>query len=322
MKRAALQLCTMATALTMAACGSHAAPVVQGPQTDGPRVMQPMDAFGGPSARLNILLGDAAPDLGGEKLKHLDLGIKEIDAIENGQVTVLASYDTPRIVDVLAHVNDSGESVANANVSRSDYQQLRLVVDLPSSRAVFGGHKNSPVNFLVNVASASSVGAGSTTVTTSDGPAAVDLVVTQPFSIPQSGSQSARVDFNAFESLALDASGNLLARASLFVAPTDQMGSAGGHVLNNQGSPVSNATVVAIAPDGSVGNTGFTDDKGHFILGTLKSGTYKLVIYNDYTTAAGRENLASGQTSNAQSVSGPQITVTGGVKSSVGTIAD
>jgi len=306
----------------MVACGSHAAPVIQAPQNLRPGVMQPMDAFGGPSARLNILLGDAAPNLNGERLKHLDLGIKEIDAIENGQVTVLASYDTPRIVDVLAHVDDSGESVANTTVSRSEYQQLRLVVDLPSSKAIFNGHKTSPLNFLVNVATASSAGAGSTTVTTSDGPAAVDLIVTQPFSIPQSGNQTARVDFNAFESLALDSSGNLLARASLFVAPTDQMGSVGGRVLNSYGSPVTNATVVAIAADGSVGNSAFTDDKGHFAVGTLKNGTYQLVIYNDYITAAGRENLASGQTSNAHITSGPQITITGGGKSSVGTIAD
>lgn len=320
-KRAALQICAVATALGLTACGMHSNPPAQLPQSS-PHFERPMDTLGGPATKLNVLLGDAAPVLGGRKLEHLDLGIREIDAIENGQVTVLASFDRPRIVDVLAHQNDDGESIANTNVSRSDYQQLRLVVDLASSSAVFSGQRDVPVNFLVNVATSSSVGAGSTTVTTADGPGAIDLIVTQPFSIAEGHTQTARVDFNAFESLTLNSSNDLLARATLFVAPVDQMGRATGHVVNASGKPVSNAVVAALAPDGTIGNTGVSDDKGHFSIGTLRAGTYQLVIYNDYTTAAGRASIASGQTSNAQSVTGPQITITAGVKTSTGTIAD
>lgn len=322
MKLAIARSGAIVMALGLAACGMHANPPAQTPLAV-PHYERPQDVYGGPSGfSLNVLLGDAAPVLGGRKIEHLDLGILEIDAIENGQATVLASFDRPRIVDVLAHQDDAGESIADASIDRSDYQQLRLVVDLSSSKAVFKGQRSVPIDFLVNVATASSAGAGSTTVTTTDGPGAVDLVVTQPFSIPQNHHQAARVDFNAFESLALDPSGALLARATLFVAPVDDMGRVTGQVRNAQGKPVAGATVVAVAPDGSIGNTGSTGEKGFFSIGTLRAGAYQLVIYNDYTTAAGRKSVASGQTSAAQSISGPQITVTGGAKTSAGTIAD
>lgn len=316
-------MCATAAALTLTACGMHSTPPAPSPQ-GALRYEKPMDVWGGPAGlQLNVLLGDAAPDLGGRKLKNLNLGIREIDAIaDDGTVTQIASFDKPRIVDVLAHQDDSGESVANASVERSDYRQLRLVVDLASSEAVFRNNKTAPLNFLVNVGSVSSAGAGSTTATTTDGPGAVDIVVTQPFSIPQDHMQTARVDFNAFESLALDASGSLFTRASLFVAPVDQMGRVSGRVLNAQGGAVSDATVVAVASDGSIGNSSPTNYKGHFSIGTLRAGTYQLVIYNHYTTAAGREVTASGESTSAPTVLGPQVTVSHGSVTSAGIIAE
>jgi hypothetical protein len=326
MKRTALQICAIAGAMGLAACGSHGTPPVQLPQSATPHTVQPMDVIGGPATRLlNVLLGDAAPNLSGKTLQRLDLGIKEIDAIENGQTTVLASYSNPRVVNVLAHQDDSGEQIANANVARSDYEQVRLVVDVASSSVKFTDGPRRPIDFLVNVGTSSSIGAGSTTLTTSDGPNAVDILVTQPFSIPQDHSQSVRVDFNAFESMAVDAADDVVARPTLFVSPTDDMGSIKGHVLNAAGAPVTNATVAAIAADGSIGNTDWTDDRGHFKLGTLRSGTYKLVIYNSYTTAAGRVLTASGESSanaSVRSITGPTVTVTGGQATSAGTIAD
>lgn len=324
MKRAA-KICTLATALGLSACGMHANPAAPTPQS-APRLMQPMDVIGGPGTKLQVLLGDAAPNLGGRKLQRLDVGIKEVDAIENGQTTVLASFDEPHVVNVLAHQDDnSGDLVASANVARADYQQLRLVVDLASSSAKLTGAPAMPIDFLVNVASASSVGAGSTTVTTTDGPGAVDLVVTQPFSIPEDHQHSVRVDFNAFESLTLDAAGNLLSRASLFVAPVDDISRITGRILNSSGEPVTNATVVAVASDGSIGNTSFTNGKGHFNIGTLRAGTYQLTIYNDYTTASGLVITASGESAanaSVKSFAGPSVTTASGGPTSAGTIKD
>jgi hypothetical protein len=99
------------------------------------------------------------------------------------------------------------------------------------------------------------------------------------------------------------------------------MGSVKGTVQNASGGAVANATVVAVASDGSIGNTTCTDANGIFTLGTLRSGTYQLVIYNQYTTASGQRVNAYGASS-AQSVTGPAVTVTGGQTTSLGTIAD
>jgi hypothetical protein len=328
MKRIALPICVLATALGVSACGIHANPPAQLPQSpqSQPHFMQPMDVLGGPGLHLlNVLLGDAPPNIAGKDLQRVDLGIREIDAIQDGQVTVLASYDHPRIVNVLAHQDDSGESVADTSVARSAYQQLRLVVDVPSSDVKFKGEHATPLDFLVNVATSSSVGAGATTVTASDGPSAVDIVVSQPFSIPQDHHQVVRVDFNAFESIALAAGGNAVARPSLFVAPIDNMGSIKGRVLSASGSPVANATVVAVASDGSIGNTDWTNDEGRFKIGTLRSGTYTLVVYNSYTTAAGRTVSAAGESASsasAASITGPTVTVNAANTTSAGTIRD
>jgi hypothetical protein len=323
MKRTLVRLCTVVGALALGACGMHTNPAAQTPQSS-PQLMKPMDIVGGPtSLKLNVLLGDAAPNFGGRRLQRLDLGIKEIDAIENGQTIVLASFDEPHVVDVLAHQDDDGESLTNADVARSDYQQLRLVVDLASSTAKFTGGSAAPIDFLVNVASQSSVGAGSTTVTSTDGPGDVDVIVTQPFSISSDHRQSVRVDFNAYESMAIDATGDFLARPALFVAPIDDMGSVKGSVINGSGSAVENATVVAVASDGSIGNTGFTDGSGRFRIGTLRSGTYQLLVYNTYTTAAGWAMNASGQTIGSPNViTGPTITIAGGKTTVAGSVAD
>lgn len=325
MKRFAKNICTLGAALGLSACGIHAAPTAPTPQ-GVPRVMQPMDVLGGPGGLLKVLLGDAAPNLGGRKLQRLDLAVKEVDAIENGQTTVLASFDQPHVVNVLAHEDDnSGEVIAKTKIARANYQQLRVVVDVTASSAKLTGGSRMPVDFLVNVASASSAGAGSTTVTTSDGPGAVDMVVTQPFSIPEDHEHSVRVDFNAFESLALDSAGNLLSRPSLFVAPVDDISRIKGSIVNDSGGAVSNATVVALGADGSIGNTAFTNDKGRFSIGTLRAGTYHLIIYNAYTTAAGRAVTASGESSanaSVQSFEGPTVTIGGDSATSIGAIRD
>lgn len=322
MKHVASRLSAIAAAIFLAGCGMHAGMLGQTPGTASSG-LKPMDLVGGPAgSKLNVYLGDAAPNIGGYVLQRLDLGIKEIDAIQDGQTTVLASYDRPRVVNVLAHQDDNGEEIADANIARSEYQQLRIVVDIGSSYAKFKGSPRVPVDFLVNVASQSSAGAGATTVTASDGPGMVDFVLTQPFSIAQEHKQAVRLDFNAFESLAVDQSGDVLSRTSLFVAPIDEMGRVKGRVLNSSGLPVANATIVAVAPDGSIGNSDWTNDKGQFSVGTLRAGTYKLLIYNTYTTAAGRVTIASGQTTSAAMLEGPTITVTGGDAISAGTVAD
>ena len=324
MKRNFATATAIALSLGLGACSGHGMQTtpVQ-PDASGTSLIKPMDVTGGigPSL-LNLLLGDAKPNLGGKALQHLNIGIREIDVVSNGTMTMLAKYDTPRVVDVLAHQDDNGEQVARSNGDMQTYQQVRFVVDIASSQAQFSRNDTRQLNFLTNTSTFSSVQAGANTATTADGPGAVDITVTQPFSVPK-GNPGVRVDFNAYESVTMLQDGSLTAVPALFVSPMSNIGSIGGSVLNAKGKPVQNATIVAVASDGSIGNTTFTDDKGRFRVGTLRSGTYRLMIYNQYTTASGQHVSANGSTSNAQVITGPTVTVTGsGNTTAVGTLAD
>lgn len=320
-------LCAVLAVAGLSACGMHGQGGPNAIPEGKTREIRPQDTLGGIGGRtLSVLLGDAAPALGGKQVDAINLGVLEIDAIKDGQATVLASYSTPKIVNVLAHQDDAGEAVADSAVSGTSYDSLRVVVDIASSAVQIGPSWNLqtlPLNFLVNTSTSSSVAAGANTTTVSDGPAAVDMVVTQPFNIPADQSQTVRLDFNAFESLAL-VGNTLLSRPSLFVAPTGDLGVVRGHIQTSAGDAVKHAAVVAVAPNGSIGNTGFTNGLGNFVIGTLRSGTYRLMIYNNYTNASGAQfNATAPSTVNTQQIlTGPSVTVTGGQTTYTDTIAD
>lgn len=288
------------------------------------RTVIPKGVYGGigpaVSSLLSVLLGDAPPNLGGNQMSALNIGVKEVDAIENGQTTVLAQFSTPYVVNVLNEPGNSGQNIATAQSARSDYQQVRLVVDLPSSTGVFANGASMPINFQTNDPTLSTVGAGSNTTTTPIDSHTVAIVLNQPFSIPSDGTNAVRLDFNAFESLTLAANGSLNAQPTLFVAPVDNCGSISGQIMDN-GNPVQNAVVVAYAADGSIGNTGSTDSNGNFSIHTLNSGTYNLVVYNSYVNAAGM-SFTSSSPSQQKSAPGPQASVSGGQDTNVGTIQD
>ena len=260
---------------------------------------------------MNVLLGDAAPDLYGRPLSQLNLGIDEVDAYRNGEMTVLAKYSKPVVVNVL-NFPVGGQTVANTKVSSVQYDQLRLIVDLASSTGVFKSGTTMPINFLTNQYTWSTVGAGANTSTTPVGNNAVSIVVTQPFSIPQSGNNAVRLDFNAFEALDLWSQGGLVALPALFVSPIDTSGMVSGKVVDAYGNPVSGAVIVATASNGSIGNTGVTDSNGNYMLDTLPYGYYSITVYNWYMNAAGREFTSSSNSQN-MSVQGPTVDVQGPV---------
>lgn len=304
-------------AVALSACG-HAS------QSGSASDILPQGVYGGigPSASIAVLLGDAPPDLYGRPLAQLNLGLKEVDAIENGQTTVLSTFQKPLVVNVLNDPGNGGQIVANAKVARLAYQQLRLVVDLATSTGVFADGTKMPIDFFTNQQSYSTVGAGSNTTTSPAANNTVAITVTQPFSIPEDGNPAVRVDFNAFESLDLWAQGGLVAQPALFVAPVDDAGSISGKIVDRRtGQAVNQAVIVATASDGSIGNTAVSGSDGTFSLHTLRSGSYNLVIWNDYTNAAGR-TFTSTSSSPYAAVNGPTVTVEGGQDSAAGNLQD
>lgn len=306
----------------MAAC-SHGGQSIPEARSSGYIVPQGVYGGIGPSAEhLRVLLGDAPPNLYGLRLEKLNLGLLEVDAYDsNNNMTVLSKFDKPLVVNVLNFNNENGQVVANAQVPRTEYTQLRLVVSLSASEGVFRGG-TMPLNFLTNTPTFSSVGAGSNTSTVPDGTDAVDIVVSQPFSIPQTEHNAVRVDFNAFESLDIQ-DDNLVSVPALFVAPVDEASTIIGRVVNtnNPLQGIANAVVVAYAPDGSIGNTTYTNSRGDFELQTLPNGTYSVQVYNNYTNATGR-TFQSSSSSSQNVIAGPTVTISGGKQADAGSIQD
>jgi|GEM_PF-1384705 len=323
--RAALVLVLSAS---LTACAGHggqgASPngILPQPNTGPSSHVRPLDTIGGGSSysSLKILMGDSAPQLGGKTLAHLYVGVWRVDVTSNGQTATLASYTSPNVIDVLAYQGNTAAAAGTNNVPTQTYNGLTFVVDLASSQAVFTDGTTMPLGFLTNTTAHSS--AGSSTTTVADGPNAVDIVSNRSFTVPAGQPQAVRVDFNAFESLAMNAYGSLVTQPVLFLAPIGNDGDIQGTVVNKWGIPVRGATVVATDAYGNVGNTALTDANGNFDVTTLNTGPYKLTIYNYYTNAAGQQYQASGQSNNGWAgVYGPTVNVTGGT-ATAGNIAD
>jgi len=285
-----------------------------GPALAPPALRQPMDVVGGPTTR--TYLGDAPPMLFGKTLAHFYVGVREIDAIANGQSVTLGSSATPLQMDLLAYQNGSADWMTQTNVPAQSYSQLRYVLDLNSTQAVFTDGTSVPVAFS-GAGSRSSSGMGASTTTTSDQTYAnaIDVTVNTAFA----AGASITADFNLGESLT--ASGNMIVmRPALSAA--NGAGQITGSVMNAYGQPVLGATVVAVGSSGYAVNSGTTSSSGAFDIDALPADTYRLLIYNAYTNAAGYKSAASGQTNSAQGFYGPSVTLSAGSSTSAGTIGD
>ena len=293
-----------------------------GPALKAPVARKPMDVVGGPGGgmySLNTMLGDAAPVLGGKTLAHFYVGVREIDAIANGQTVVLGSSSSPYQMDLLAYQNGSTDWMSQTSVPAQSYSQLRYVLDMPSTQAVFADGTTLPVKFIsASTSSSYDVGANTTAALDSTYSNAVDVTLSAPFTL-QAGTTAVAADFNLTESLALG-------RGVIYVRPTLAASTTGGQingtVLNKYGSGVSNATVIAIGSNGNAVNSATTDASGNFNVHTLPPDTYQLAIYNAYSNAAGYAIYASGNSWGGQGFYGPTVTVTAGSAASAGTIND
>jgi hypothetical protein len=279
-----------------------------------------MDVGGGPSGLLSTALGDAAPVLNGKTLVHFVIGVREIDAITNGQTVVLGSAPTPAQMDLLQYQNGSTNWMTQTSVPAQTYAQLRYVIDLGSTQAVFADGTTMPVKFSGGY-SKSSYGVGNNTTTTADAAYAnaIDVTVNAPLTVQSTGNAAIASDFNLTESLGVNGS-NIIVRPTLSAA--NMPGQINGTITNAWGAPVQNVTIVAVGSNGNAVNSATTDANGNFNVHALSADTYQLVIYNAYTNAAGYKIYASGQSSNSQGFYGPSVSVTAGSSASAGTIGD
>lgn len=289
---------------------------------NGGSVLHPLDVYGG-IGNMSIMMGDAAPWFSGKALAHFYVGIREIDAIANGQATPVVSLASPYVFDLLAYQDGSMAALGQTGVAPAQYTQLRFVFDTTSAQAIFTDGTTLPVSFMTNNGSSSNR-PGASTVTSADPnfANAVDVTVSGNYTVNSGDNASFGIDFNALESMAVVNNNSMKVRPSLIVANNASSGKVTGTIVNQSGSAVQNAVVAAVASDGTITNTALTGPYGRFNIHGLTAGTYQIVIFNSYTTAGGQQYSASGQSSTATSVNGPSVTVTGGSANAVGTLAD
>lgn len=323
MNRSTFPVAAVALAFALSACSGSNTGVSTGPDSSVvPQTAQrsrPHDTLGGIGNLLAIVLTDAPPVIGNLTPTAIDLGVDSVGVISNGTVTTIASYPTPYVVNVLAAQSDPS-SIGIGQYFSGSYQQLVFTFDVASSKVVAGG-ASYPITFLPNAASQSSSWAGMNTVTTGNA-TTVSVVVNGNFTVGGNPAAAVQADFNAYESLAMNAQGGIVSRPTLFAVPSSLAGKIAGTVQNAAGSPVSGATVVVLNQNGTVANTGNTGSDGSFAIHTIAAGAYSLRIFNTYTTATGQQVNASGNTSTAASFAGPALTVTAGGTTQTGPISD
>ncbi|HET9097204.1 MAG TPA: DUF4382 domain-containing protein [Candidatus Baltobacteraceae bacterium] len=288
-----------------------------GPALRAPQMKRPMDVWGGPASLLT-LLGDAAPSLYGKTFSHFYIGVREVDAIVNGQTIVLGSSATPYQMDLLQYQNGSTNWMTQTSVPAQTYTQLRYVIDLSSTQAIFSDGSSLPVKFSGGF-SKSSAGEGGTTTTTADATYANTVDVLLNASLPISGTAAVAADFNLSESLN-ESNNTIIVRPVLAAAVSP--GQIGGTVVNAYGGPVQGAMVVAVGSNGAAANSAATDANGAFNLHALQADRYQLLIYNSYTNAAGYKTYSAGASSSLQGFYGPTVSVTAGSTVSAGSIGD
>lgn len=302
---------------------------------------QPDQTLGGGGSKLKVLLGDAAPVIGGLIPTSINIGIDAVNVVYQGQIINIATYNTPYIVNIMANQGQPS-SVGIGQVYTGNYDHIQFVVDVPTSNMVANG-TTYPIQFLIGQSTQSSVGMGAGTVTVAGNaltaanataspaptpnPNQITMTVGGDFLLGGSPASTIQADFNALESLNMNAAGQIIAVPALVADASLNVGNVTGTVQNQAGGPVANAVVVALDATGNVANTTNTDANGNFSLHTLDindgGGTYQLVIYNNYTTASGQIITATGaDASNGAFTQGGSVTVTSGQTTALGTLAD
>jgi hypothetical protein len=270
---------------------------------------------------LAFLLGDAQPVLGNVNVAQINLGVDAVNVVYEGQVTTIATYSTPNVINVMANGGDPS-AIGISQYYTGKYDHIQLVVDTATSNVVDASGNVHPIQFQVGQASQSTAGAGQKSVTTGNS-TTVAMTVAGDFMIGGVPAAAVLGDFNAMESLNLNSAGQVVSQPTLYAVSVANAAEMQGQVVNANGQPVQNAVVVALNAAGHVGNTTNTDANGNFDLHAINAGSYQLVIYNNYTTASGQTITASGaDASMGASFQGPSVTAPAGSITQVGTLND
>jgi hypothetical protein len=270
---------------------------------------------------LDVVLGDAQPVLGNMNVAQINLGIDAVNVVYQGQVTQVATYSSPYVVNVMANGGDPS-SIGIGQYYSGPYDHVQFVVDTASSNVTDANGSVYSIQFQIGQASQSTAGAGEKSVTTGNS-TTVTMTVGGSFMLGGTPAQMILADFNALESLNQSSSGQIISQPTLYAVGAANAAEIQGQVLNASGQPVQNAVVVALNSAGRVANTTNTNASGNFDLHAITAGSFQLVVYNNYTTASGQTITASGaDASMGASFQGPSVSAPAGQITQAGTLND
>ncbi|MBV9439199.1 MAG: carboxypeptidase regulatory-like domain-containing protein [Candidatus Eremiobacteraeota bacterium] len=215
---------------------------------------------------------------------HVYLGIVGIEARQQSTFTMLASYTSPHVVDLLEL--QSEPLAVPGTLPAGSYDGIRLLVDPQASRVEVDG-RTYPMTFASLDGGAASP--SSTVAMDSD----LAFSVGRNTAADEGGNLRLGLDVNVLESVAIK-DGMAYVRPTMIAS--EKPGSVHGRVVNERGKPVKSATVIAVGADGAVVNTTVTRADGRFSIHSLNAGNYRLEIRAAYTTAQGVDVHAVGAT--------------------------
>lgn len=277
------------------------------------------------TSQLSVAMMDAPIQLGGITVTAVNLGIDKVEAVGNGSaVTVLQSYSSPNVVNILNYTSTSNALNFSGTIPAGNYQQIRLVLDTATTTISYTQNGTTYTDVPLTVPSATQGGFGNATSTDSgDGAGTAGVKVNVSLNAQAGSTYGFVLDFNAGQSIVETGGGNFMMKPVIVATAVAQSGSLSGTVLNQAGSPVVGAEVEA-TQNGTVVNAGITDANGNFSIDALPAGSYTLVVENSYTTQAGAQVTATGYDASvgvSLTVS-TSATVTAGQSTAVTTIVD
>ena len=280
---------------------------------------------GGGTSSMSVALIDGQVQLNGITVTAVNLGIDKVEVVGGGnQPTVIQSYSTPNVVNILNYTSQSSALNFSGSIPAGNYSQIRLLLDTATTTISYTQNGSTFTDVPLSIPSATQGGFGNSTSTDSGDAAGTAGVKVNVSLNAQAGSTYAFVlDFNAGQSIIETGGGNFMMKPVIVATAQAVAGSITGTVLNQAGQPVADAEVEA-TQGGTVVNAGITDPNGNYTINALPAGSYTLVVENTYTTQAGTSVTATGYdiaVGASLTVSTP-VTVTAGQSTTATSIAD
>ncbi|GAC1536832.1 MAG: hypothetical protein NVS3B10_29080 [Polyangiales bacterium] len=273
---------------------------------------------------LSIAMVDAPFAMSGATVTAVNLGIDKVEVVGAGAPTVVATYATPDVVNILSYTSAKAAlSFPAATIPAGSYHQVRFVLDSATTTIAYTDSKGVAHTAPLTVPSGTTGGFGNASSTDAgDGSGTSGFKVNVALDAVANATYGFILDFNAAQSI-VAAGPNFILKPVVVASAVATSGALAGTVTSSAGASVVGAEVDA-RQNGVTINSGLTGTDGTFAINALPIGTYSLVVLNSGTTSSGATFAATGfDATVGVSLAVPtSATVAAGATTNVGAIKD